>query len=229
MLSAAVRRVSLSYFSRLSEAHSAPGAPFARALGLLMAVTVPVCVLLGVFAVPLVAVVYGDRWSDAAPVLASLMLLSCLRVALELAYDFLVALGKTRTVAVLQAIWFATLVPALIVGATWGGIRGIALMHAIVAGGVVLPAFAYALVRSGVRLTHAATWCARPAVGGVAMLLVGLLSQRWLSGDLETVLVGGGSAGLVYLVLLWPFVRRVRGSFGGTIPSEPSPLPAAVG
>ena len=73
--SATVRAVSLPAFAVLQDDPLRHQASFGRALGLLFVPVVPACVLLGVLGGPLVRVVYGDRWSDAAAPLALLAVL----------------------------------------------------------------------------------------------------------------------------------------------------------
>ncbi len=48
------------------------------------------------------------------------------RVALELAYDFLAAIGRSGVIFGINVLWFVALVPALIVGANIDGLRGVA-------------------------------------------------------------------------------------------------------
>src|SRR5215475_11551176 len=136
VFSTSVRRVSLAAFSRLQDHPAA----------LLAAATLPVCALLGLLATPLVSVVYGQRWAPAAQALQFLAVLGLIRVVVELLYDFLVAAGRSRQTMLLQGLWLALLVPALVVGAHLDALRGAALAQAAVAAGVVLPLYARAAV-----------------------------------------------------------------------------------
>ena len=80
-----------------------------------------------------ISIVYGEQWVPAAAALLFLAGLSAARVALDFSYDYLVSVGRTRAVMWLQALWVAALIPALVVGANLGGIRGAAVAHLIVA------------------------------------------------------------------------------------------------
>ena len=73
--SSTVRAVSLPAFAELQADPLRHQESFGRALGMLFLPVVPACVLLGVLGGPLVRVVYGDRWTDAAAPLALLAVL----------------------------------------------------------------------------------------------------------------------------------------------------------
>ena len=132
--SATVRAVSLPAFSELRSDPLRHQASFGRALGMLFVPVVPACVLLGVLGGPLVRFVYGARWADAAGPLAFLAVLGASRVALELAYDFLVSAGESNEALRLNLLWLVSLVPTLIVAAHLGGITGVAAGHVLAAG-----------------------------------------------------------------------------------------------
>jgi len=204
LFSTPVRRVSLPAFSRLQDDPARAGEAFVRASALLLAATLPACLLLSAFAAPLVGFVYGEKWLPAAQALPFLAALALVRVFSELAYDFLVALGASRPNLVIQALWFALLVPVLSVGAAVGGIRGVAIGHAAVAVLVVVPAYAYALRRRGVTSRALAAKCVRPALG---LLLGAGLSAAVLAlvpGRFAQLAVGGTVVVLGYLAVVHP-------------------------
>jgi len=211
MFSLAVRRVSLAGFSRLVDDPAAMRSGFVRAVALILAATAPVCALLGAFALPLIRFVYGPRWADAAAALSFLAVLAALRVMLELAYDFLVALGRSRTVLWLQAGWVATLAPALALGAVAGDIRGVGAGHVLVGLVVVAPAFLVVLRRVGVSLSDLARGCARPLLGAALVSATAALVLRTVSGDFWQLAVGGTLALSLYVLVTLPMRHLLRG------------------
>ena len=214
VFSGPVRRVSLPAFARLAEDRAAVGDAFVRAIVLLMLATLPVCLLLGLFAAPLIELVYGPKWAAAAAPLAFLAVLAVGRVAGELAYDYLTALGSPRPNLYIQGIWLAALLPALILGGRWGGITGVAVGHAVVVVLVVAPAYAVVLRTRGVSL-RTMLWESRwIAVGLLASAAVGLAALNLLDGRLLTVFVGGGAAGLAYLLGVLPMRRWALSALG---------------
>jgi hypothetical protein len=172
-----------------------------------MAATLPVCALLSGFATPLIRFMYGARWEPAASALRWLALLGALRVALELAYDFLTAAGRSRATLWLQAGWLAVLVPALAAAAKLGGIHAVALAHVAVAGLLVAPAFLYALTRLGLSVTDLARNCWRPLLAGLFVVATATLAQRLMQGDLRQLAIGGTISTALIAPLLLPMRR----------------------
>jgi O-antigen/teichoic acid export membrane protein len=204
IVSVAVRRVSLAGFSRLAERPAALGESFARAVAIVLAVALPMSAVLASFAHPLIDVVYGSKWLPAAKVLGLLCVLGAVRVATELAYDFLVALGRTRPNLWLQLLWAGCLVPALYFGAERWGIVGVAGGHACVALIVMVPAFIMVLRRSGVSASLLGTRCARPIAGTVLIVGSALLVRFLVHDSLLELVLGLPLAGLLYLVTVLP-------------------------
>lgn len=210
VFSFAVRRVSLAGFSRLQDDHGRMASAFARAGALLMAATIPVCVLLATLGLPLIRFVYGEKWEAAASALHFLAILGIARVALELAYDLLVALGKSRAVLALQAAWVGALIPALTIGAHFGGIRGVGIAHVLVALGLIAPAFAVALRRNGFGPASYLPSLTRPMVGGLVIAAIGIAAQLLLHGDVVELIVGGTAAGIAYLAVVYPMRHMLK-------------------
>ncbi len=210
MFSTVVRRISLAAFSRVQHDPRARTEVLARLAGLLMAATLPVCALLGLLALPLVTTLYGAEWEGATGALEFLVILGAVRVAGELGYDYLVALGYGRRTMWLQGGWFAALVVFLPIGAHLDGIRGVAAAHAAVATVLVLPAFAWAVRATGVPVMMLAKAVARPVIGCVLLVAV-LLAVRWLTTpSLDRLLIGGVLGLAVYVPVVWPMRRLVR-------------------
>ncbi len=207
VFSTPVRAVSLAGFSKLLGDPSALRLSFGRSLGWLMAVTLPVCVLLSVLAVPVVRFVYGAKWAPAAAALAFLAILAAFRVGLELAYDFLVAVGKSRVLLWLQGLWLAALIPTLAIGARLGGIRGVGAGHVAVVALVVTPAVLWELHRLGIRLHDLRRNLVRPIVGVALMGFTAAVAEALVAGDLWQLIVGGAAAGVVYVVVMLPMIR----------------------
>ena len=80
MFSTPARRISLPLFSRLHAGETEASAAFAPVCAMLLLVTLPACLLLAVFAEPLIRIVYSDKWLPAAQVLPWLMVLALTRV-----------------------------------------------------------------------------------------------------------------------------------------------------
>jgi O-antigen/teichoic acid export membrane protein len=211
-------RVSFAGFSRLADSRELLAAAFTRALAVLMAVTLPPCILLATLSYQLIHAIYGPRWTPAAPVLSLLAILGILRVGYALVYDCLAAGGYRHALMWIQAAWLAALVPVLISGARLHGIAGVGAGHVVVAAVLVGPLFLWALRRLGISGRAVLTSCLRPLTGGLLMALVSLLMIR---------IAGGGAAGLAAaigasLAVYVPIVYPMRATF-----RQPLPAPAA--
>jgi O-antigen/teichoic acid export membrane protein len=194
IFSAVIRSVSLPAFSRLLEDGHTMGAVFSATLNRVAKLTLPICLLLGALAHPLVALVYGHKWAPASQALVGLAILGAARTLIELMSDFLVALGRTKAVMVVQLLWLAALTGALIVLVDAAGIAGAGAAQAGVAVLVVIPAYAYFLRRA-----HAEILSALPPAGWalLASCVAGVVATRVASSVLAC------SAGLTVAVAIY--------------------------
>jgi O-antigen/teichoic acid export membrane protein len=213
-------RVSFAGFSRLADSRDLLAAAFTRALAVLMAVTLPPCILLATLSYPLIHAIYGQRWTPAAPVLSLLAILGILRVGYALVYDCLAAGGHRHALMWIQAAWLAALVPVLIGGARLYGIVGVGAGHLIVAAVLVGPLFLLALRRLGIPGRAVLVPCLRPLTGGLLMALVSSLMIR---------VAGGGAAGLAAaiaasLAVYLPVVYPMRATLRQPLPGPPAEL-----
>jgi PST family polysaccharide transporter len=204
-LTVAVRSVSIPAFSQLVTTPERLNTRFTEILKLLATVTLPIAVLLGLMGSRVVAIVYGSRWVPAATALLFLAGLSAIRVGLDFSYDYLVAVGRTRTVMILQGVWVGALIPALMIGATTDGIRGAAIAHLLVAFILMVPAFGLALTRAGLPLGPVRRALARPLAAALGMALVVVVIERTVDDNLVALVTAGFVGLAVYgsVVLQW--------------------------
>ncbi|WP_127360093.1 oligosaccharide flippase family protein [Actinacidiphila soli] len=212
VISEAARRVSFAGFSRLAGSPQALAQGFSRALGVLITGTVPLCVLLAGLAGPVVGLVYGSQWLPAAKALPWLMALGLVRIGCELAYDCLVATGQRRSLFLVQGLWLVALVPVLIVAARANGIVGVSQGHVLVAVGIVVPAFLFALSRGGIGVGWIAGACGWPALGGAVMAAIILGLERHLGESGPALLAIGATAMAGYTVCVLPSRNRLLGT-----------------
>ena len=194
-----VRNVAPAVFSRLQHDQSAMRSTFLSAARILTAVTFPICLLIGGSATALIGFVYGARWLPAAQPLMWLAVAGGARILLLLAYDYLVVLGWTRLLLIIQLVWLIALIPCLIGATRAGGIYGAGLAEAAVALLVVLPCYLAALRKAGIGLMAlgkslllplAAAAAAGLAARGADMLVPSNLIALAVSGVITTALIG---------------------------------------
>lgn len=205
-----VRDVSPAAFARLQGDPPALRRAFLSSVGLLTAITLPICLVLSGAAEPIIDVVYGPEWSGAAAALGWLGLLAGLRILFELFYDYFVVLGSSRVVFTVQLVWLVVLVPALYVGATVGGIGGAAAAHVIVASFVVLPIYLLELHRVKIAWRSLAAKMAVPCLCAVGAAIVALTAHRLISPDLASLAVAGTGVMVALAVMARSMRATVR-------------------
>jgi PST family polysaccharide transporter len=150
VISAVVRSVSLPAFSRLHQEGKDMPEQLSTALRIVSRLTFPVCLFLAALAHPLVVTVYGEKWAHASQALLWLAIFGALRTIIEVFSDFLVSLGRTKAIFVVQLVWLPALIGALLVFVPRYGILGAGVAHLTITGLVVIPSFVYFTSRAGV-------------------------------------------------------------------------------
>ena len=217
-LGMAIRYVSVAGFSRLSEYDDeALSTGVQRSMPLLVTVVAPIVALTSVLAGPLVALLYGDRWAPAAPVLRVLVVLTLVRMVTGLATDVLMGAGATRATLWVNLGWAAALIPTLWWATELDGILGAAYAQSGIGLLVAIPLSAIALHRIGVVLAPIWPACVRPLLAAALAGAVAVFVAR-LAGPYPVVqLVLAGTVGLLTYVPLavprdqlrrWRPVRR---------------------
>jgi PST family polysaccharide transporter len=222
----AVRVVALPAFSSVESA-AVRGAALVRCSAPLVAVATLMGIVLATMAGPVVGLLYGDRWIGAAEALAGLAVFGAARVVLDLIATFLIAVGTTRAVLLVQVVWLLAMVPAMWVGVAAFGLAGAGWTHVVVALAVALPAYAVCLRRVGVdvaafvRAWYVPLVCAVPATAAcVGIAGTGLPHLRALA-------VGTVAALLLYAL---PLARWWLGHIDGlrnlsTLPDDERSIP----
>lgn len=180
----------------------------------------PLGMLCMVLAVPLILVVYGERWVDAAPVLSALAVYGALFSLSLLLSNLLVGIGRSGLVFAVQGVSILVLVPSVVWGVSVVGLVGAAYAHILVVllvlGLFLLASRKYLL--SGPRVLFGATW--GPLVAAVGAGVASMLSASLFGEPILSLTIGGltGLAvyGAVASPMLWSFVPtslklRLRG------------------
>ena len=226
-LGQAVQNVALPAFAQQDQAREQLGRSLARATALTWTAAGWMSTMITVLALPLVVSLYGARWAAAAAALAGLGLFGGLRLVLNVLAAFLVSQGATRRLLMVQLVWIAALIPALVLGTSELGIRGTALAHLVAAAVVALPAHLWAVRSVGVRVGPVLRGAVLPvfaaAVSGAAAWAV----TTQVGGTWLQLMVGGTVGSAVYLVVVARSLRgllRPGAAYGtGSSPTVPGP------
>jgi PST family polysaccharide transporter len=189
MLSQPLRHVAPALFAQLQHEPAAMQAAFYQVLRPLAAVALPGCLVIAASAEQIIGFVYGDQWLPAATALQWLALLAAFRILFELFYDYLVVLGHSRPLLVIQSVWLAVLTPALALGVRQDGVRGAGIALVAVAALVVLPLYGIQLHRVGLSVGRVGRSLVLPvtASGLVTIAVFGLAAAEL--GDLAMLAV----------------------------------------
>jgi PST family polysaccharide transporter len=155
----------------------------------------------------LVHVVYGTAWLGSAGALGVLAVFGTIRVVFDLMATFLIARGGSRPVLLVQLVWVAALIPAMIGCVHAWGIVGAGVAHLIVAVVVVLPVYLLVLGRQGVSLPALARAAAAPVGAAVLTGTVVWVSSRAVDHAWRAVVLGAAIGVVVYAATLHRWLR----------------------
>ena len=201
-----LRSVAPPVFAKLQHDPPAMRAAMLTLVGVVAAAVVPIIAVMAGAATPLVIFVYGSVWAPAAAALTWLAVLAAFRIMFELVYDYLVVLGISGTIFRVQILWLIVLVPALLAGATWGGLAGLAAAPVAVAALVILPIYLKMLVNRGFKVTDFLAKLWLPAVAALPVAAGSYAAAVTLDSALLAVLLATacGTAAMAALI----FARR---------------------
>jgi PST family polysaccharide transporter len=216
-----LRAVAPAAFAKVQDDPERLARAFLRVLRVLSLVAVPACLAISGAAAPVIGFVYGEQWLPAGDVLVFLAALAAARIWFELVYDYLVVLGRSGSVLVIQLLWFAAAVPAMLLGIATLGAPGAALAQLAVVLLVVLPAYLVVLRRSGIALLGAAGAVAVPVLAGAVVWIACRLISDATSQPVLASVASGLLAVAVIAALAWwrrdelTSLRRVAGGASG--------------
>jgi O-antigen/teichoic acid export membrane protein len=213
ILAQPLRRVAPAAFSALQHDRSGLNGTLGAIFSVLLCATLPPMLFLAASSEPLINLIYGAAWLPAAVVLSWLVAAAFVKIICDLAYDFLVVLGKSGTVFMIQMGSLLVLIPALISGALLFGLAGLAAAQALVTGLVVLPCYLGQLHKAGVDLGPMAGSIRLPATAGFAAGTFAWLMATVQPYPLLAVTSSGLAAGALTLGLLYlrrASLRRLR-------------------
>jgi O-antigen/teichoic acid export membrane protein len=224
-----LRNIAPATFARLQHDPEAMRTAFRAVLGLLAAVTLPICLLLAGAAGPLIRFVYGQAWAPAAAALVWLGMFAAFRIAFELAYDYLVVVGVSRSILGLQVLTLAALIPALVEGARHWGIEGVAAAQVVVAVVVVVPIYGMLFRRVGLpaRKLVERLWVPLLSGAGVGASAFGL-GEALRSSNLGACALAGLIALLVLAGLLYRDRTELSRLRGAALASAATPAEVAA-
>ena len=120
LVTGAVNAVFYPAFARMRDAGEPMGPPYLRVVAGNCAVNWPAMVAMALAAEPIILMLYGPKWADAASLLKWIALSEIFYVALPLHMDIPILLGRIRSLIWYNAADTAISVSFLLVAARWG-------------------------------------------------------------------------------------------------------------
>ncbi|MCB1971015.1 MAG: lipopolysaccharide biosynthesis protein [Geminicoccaceae bacterium] len=158
---------------------------YVNSFALLILITTPIGVGIGLLAEPIVALFLGTHWLPAAPLIQALIVYGLLRTSTANANAIYLALGRVRIEPALTALFIVMVLPALVIGVKTWGVMGAACVltaGAILNLGINLFVVARLLNISWSRLLSA-LWRTALATMAMAAMVLGLPSP-WTTSAL---------------------------------------------
>jgi PST family polysaccharide transporter len=212
LLSTVINNVSMPAFSRVKHDATLLRNATIDALRAAALVVMPICGLSVALARPIILTLFGDKWASSARLLPALAIYGAVAVICVLIANMLSALGRSKTLLVIQLVWLALLAPAMIMSVRAAGTLGAAVAHIIVILPFVLPFYLYALKKAtGVPVTAVARAILPMVLTAAAAAAAAWWSAALLTQPLAQLIVGLLAGGLVYAIAIVPHATWLLG------------------
>ena len=224
ILGSVLNSVVVPSFARLSSDRARLGSALVSSAQLVALIALPVGVMTSALSHPLVATLFGARWSDSAAVLTVLAWYGILFSYSLLFSNVLIALGRTVRLLLVQAVWIAVLVPAIVLGLKHSGLPGVGWAHVVTIAAVAVPAYLVAALRAtGLSARRLLRPALRPLLAALAAGAAAWGVAHLSSTPVVQLLTGGVTGCLVYALLVAPLVLAM-------LPAErvPAWIPSGV-
>ncbi|MBC2931419.1 oligosaccharide flippase family protein [Nocardioides sp. zg-1228] len=219
VLSGAINGVAMPGFSRVWGNRQQLSSALGRSTRAVCLVAFVIAAMTYVLAEPLIRVLYGATWDEAAPVLEILAVYGGCFALVSLLSNLLVGAGRTSRALVIQVAWLVALFPAMAIGARMDGLHGVAWAHVAVVLLVVLPAYGLAVspLVDGLAGILGRAIVLPLACAGLAAVAAAL-AMRTVESPHGQLLVGAAAGGAVYTAVagraLLDLARSGRGGGG---------------
>ncbi|MEZ5824518.1 MAG: lipopolysaccharide biosynthesis protein [Geminicoccaceae bacterium] len=173
-----VNRAVYPGFARMMDQPDLLRASYVNSFALLILITTPVGVGIGLLAEPIVELFLGTQWLTAAPLIQALIVYGLLRTSTANANAVYMALGRVRIEPMLTLLFIAMMLPGLIFGVQAWGVIGAA--YVLTGGAIINLALNMIIVSKllgiGAPALFSALWRTAVAAAVMAALVIALPS-----------------------------------------------------
>jgi PST family polysaccharide transporter len=208
-LSAPVAGVAVPAFSRIQHDSERYARSYIAVMGLVMWVSLPLFGILLVAAEPVVVIVLGSKWREAAPVFQFLSLSGPAQMLLDSTVWLLVSRGQSHRLLRLLIGITPFIVGSFVIGLPWG-IKSVALCYSVVMLAILPWMLRYAFRGTPLTLTNLAKALAYPTVVGLSGILVAEFSLQLFKPEKALTQLLAVGIGFLVTYLSAALIRPVR-------------------
>ena len=203
-----LNEVAFSAYARMQDDPAAMAAGFLKSVRVILLLAIPFCLGLATTAQPLVEVVLGEKWLEAAPLLTLLALAMPFMTLHVLFAPATNAVGRPGIGTRTAALGAVVMLLAFLAGVRWGA-PGIAAAWLVGYPALTAITAAWSLPAIGVRARALAQAVLPPVLAGIAMALVVTAIDRLTTGlpSLPRLALLTACGGAVYLGWMTTFAR----------------------
>ena len=209
-LSAPAASVAVPAFSKIQSDPERFARYYLRATSLIMWISAPLFGFLFVAAKPVIVLVLGAKWQDAAPVFQILAISALGQMLLETTVWLLISRGQSQRLLKLLLIISPIIVASFVIGLPFG-IKGVALSSSLVLLAILPWALKFAFRGTDLKLRQVGRTLLFPISLCLAGVFVSILALHFIAPQrivLQLVIVGLGFATAYSLSALIPPVRQ---------------------
>jgi O-antigen/teichoic acid export membrane protein len=209
-LSAPAASVAVPAFSKIQSDPERFARYYLRAVSLIMWISAPLFGFLFVAAKPVIVLVLGAKWQEAAPVFQILAISALGQMLLETTVWLLISRGQSHRLLRLLLIISPIIVASFVIGLPFG-IKGVALSSSLVLLAILPWALKFAFRGTDLNLQHVGRTLLFPISLGLAGVFVSILALHLIAPQrilLQLIIVGLGFATTYALSALISPVRK---------------------
>jgi O-antigen/teichoic acid export membrane protein len=210
-LNATLGRVALPVLSRLQDDPDRYRRYIRGGSRVIGYVTIPIYAVLAAVSQPLILIMLGDGWQEAATIFSILALAGVAQAMGNMQGWLFLTLERTKDQLVFFLLTRPLIIAGFFVGLWWNGVQGLALIYGLLSLALLAPGYYFAIRGTHVKAADVMGPMVRPVILAPLCYLASLAAANWASGSapLLEVAAGGLAGGTVMVAAaLVPGCRR---------------------
>ena len=209
-INAAVGEVAFSALSRIQDDPARVRSYFLKGYSLVLALTVPITMALGLFSSDLILVLLGPKWRDAAPICRLLAPTILIFALINPLGWLLFSQGMVRRGLKIASVLTPLVITAYLAGLPYGP-KAVAFTYSAVMMVWVVPHIAWSVHGTAISLRDVLRTASRPLISGIVAALAAFALERLSAqafSPLGRLLIGSTVLGGIYIWMLLCAMRQ---------------------